>query len=40
MSSQSFERVVENERVNIWGSLSEAIGIERLVAFFANEPVR
>ncbi len=39
ISSQSFARVVECDMLLTVGNLSEAIGIDRLVAFFANDPV-
>lgn len=38
MSSQSFDRVVEYDKLVIGGYLSDVMGIERLVAFLAREP--
>lgn len=38
ISSQSFERVEEYEIEVTGGNLSDVIGIERLVAFFAKDP--
>ena len=38
MSSQSFDRVDEYDRDVMEGSLRDAIGIDRAVAFFAKEP--
>lgn len=39
MSSQSFDLVVEYDIDVIGGSLRDAMGIDRLVAFFASEPI-
>ena len=38
ISSQSFVRVVEKDIVVIGGSLRDATGIDKLVAFFARDP--
>lgn len=38
MSSQSFDLVVENDMVEIGGSLRDATGMDRVEAFFASEP--
>ena len=38
-SSQSFDRVVEYDKLVIGGYFSDVMGMERLVAFFAREPV-
>ena len=39
MSSQSFARVVEYDMLLAAGNLSDAIGMDRLVAFFASDPI-
>ena len=38
MSSQSFVRVVEYASAVIGGSFKDAMGMDRLVAFFDSEP--
>ena len=40
ISSQSLVLVVENASVVTGGSFNDATGIDRLVAFFASEPIR